>query len=624
MEWAIGRLLALPLRVFAFFVALCTLALRPASGFGRSSSLDKTEGADMAQTRVGPPQAMERVGLTLRLYMYARRLVIGLISFSVEIRRLRSEARQVSTDLFRFASEQCAQSPLERDKKTIFLVITCGQAVRNFLLSDVLVLLTEQYNVVILSPFAYSESFRRTYAAPGVHILPWFESFRSSTERLFQYYLMRKSGSRTHQGWLANLEARTKTETEQRYRFRKHYVLLRMSDALGSVIGQRGMQALAHSYFLAHLPKSMFKRLFAAYKPALVVSTTAHHAEAWPLTYFGRRHGCRTVANILSWDNTSTKPAMDTSCDRYTVWSSEMEGEFARNYPYVKTSPIVTGSPMFDMYYNRRGAMDRETFLNGLGLSPHRPYVLWTTNTPAGMPDEHQIIRWFWGEIDRSPLARRLSLLVRLHPKEDHEKYTSLRGLDNVALTLAGPPHWHSSDRWLPSEDDMRLLLNSMLHAAVSVNVASTMSLESFALNLPTINVAFKSSNNLKDHNLMWSFDMYHSSDHYRAIVDNGAVGLARSMDELLAQTIDALAHPNRRQKAMQETLKQKAAYCDGTSARHFVRVLSETVEARDRPIIERPASAGGDVVAIPVMQHEGVASSTMRGPRQRKRAMGT
>jgi alkylhydroperoxidase/carboxymuconolactone decarboxylase family protein YurZ len=431
---------------------------------------------------------------------------------------------------------------------------------------------------------------------------------------------MRKSGSRTHQGWLANLELRAKTETEHRSRFLKHYFLLRMSDALGSVIGRRGMQALYHSYFLSYLPKSMFTRLFSTYKPALVVSTTAHHAEAWPLTYFGRRHGCKTVANILSWDNTSTKPAMDTSCDCYMVWSSEMEGEFARHYPYVTTKLVVTGSPLFDMYYKRRGAMDRANFLTSLGLSPDRPYVLWTTNTPAGMPDEHKIIRWFWDQIGRTPLAGKISLLVRLHPKEDQEKYTSLLGLDNVALTLAGSPHWDSSDRWLPSVDNMGLLLNSMMHAAVSVNVASTMSLESFALNLPTINVAFKSSDTFKDHNLMWSFDMYHTSEHYRAIVDNGAVALARNMDELLAQTIDALEHPDRRQQAMRETLEQKAAYCDGTSARHFVEALIEVAEVQGlaSPAVER-LEASGEVVAIPVLQHEGAVSS--KAP-QRKKAM--
>jgi hypothetical protein len=79
----------------------------------------------------------------------------------------------------------------------------------------------------------------------------------------------------------------------------------------------------------------------------------------------------------------------------------------------------------------------------------------------------------------------------------------------------------------------------------------------------------------------MWSFDMYHTSEHYRAIVDNGAVVLARSMDELLAHTSDALNVPESRAKAMRQTLEQKAAYCDGTSARRFVEALSSAIVSK-------------------------------------------
>jgi hypothetical protein len=358
-----------------------------------------------------------------------------------------------------------------------------------------------------------------------------------------------------------------------------------MSDAVGSIIGQRGMQAFYHSYFLAYLPRSLFKRLFSDYRPALVISTTAQHVEAWPLTYFARRHGCKTLANILSWDNPTTKPAMDTSCDYYTVWSEEMRREMATHFPYFTTETIVTGSPLFDMYYDKRYAIDRETFLKSIGLPPDRPYILYTTNTPAGMPDECVIVERYWKELNQTKLAGKVSLLVRLHPKEDVTRYTALLDQPDVVVTLAGKPYWGNSDRWLPTEEDMQLLLNSMLHAAVSVNVASTMSLESFALGLPTINVAFKSSDEIKDHGLMWSFSMYHASDHYRAIVENGAVDLARSMEELIDSTVQALEHGNSRAAAMQKTLEQKAAYADGTSARRFVEAVQGVLEPEKAPL---------------------------------------
>ena len=600
MQWAVGRLLAVPLWLFALVVAAYMFVLRIAEYIGRRLGVINSDGSGVDSTQLVLP---------LRLYLYAfriaRKIGHGPNKFRGEIGRIRKEAHTVAADISTFSAEQRATNPLDRTRKTVFLTITCGQAVRNFLLSDVLALLAERYNVVILTPFAYSEEFRTAYAGPGIHVLPWFTSFRSATERLFQYYLMRKSGSSTHRGWLANLETRAKTATERRARFMKHYAVLRMSEGLGGILGRGGMQALYHAYFLSYLPRSMFKQLFSIYEPELVVSTTAHHAEAWPLTYSGRRYGATTVANILSWDNTSTKPTMDASCDYYTVWSSEMEGEFARHYPYVKTKLVVTGSPLFDMYYNRHAAKDRVSFLKGLGLPPELPYVLWTTNTPSGMPYEYKIIRAYWDEIQRTPLADKISLLVRLHPKEDAGKYSGLLGLERVALTRAGSPHWNSSDRWLPTQEDMELLLNSMMHAVVSINVASTMSLESFALHLPTINVAFKYGDVVKDHNLMWSFDMYHTSEHYRAIVDNGSVALAKSMDELIAETILALEHPRRRVGAMRKTLEQKAAYCDGTSAQRFVEALSNAIESRGQPVpvTDRPEFPGAREATVSALQ---------------------
>lgn len=70
---------------------------------------------------------------------------------------------------------------------------------------------------------------------------------------------------------------------------------------------------------------------------------------------------------------------------------------------------------------------------------------------------------------------------------------------------------------------------------------------------------------------------MYHFSEHYHALVENGAVALARSVDELVSMTMDALENPDRRAAAMRQTLRQKAAYNDGTSAQRFVDVV-ETV----------------------------------------------
>jgi hypothetical protein len=93
-----------------------------------------------------------------------------------EVKRFRQETKSKASDLATFVTKQQASNPLRGNVPTVFLLITCGQAVRNFLLSDVLDLLKRNYNVVILTPHAYSDGFFREYSKPGIHVLPWFES----------------------------------------------------------------------------------------------------------------------------------------------------------------------------------------------------------------------------------------------------------------------------------------------------------------------------------------------------------------------------------------------------------------------------------------------------------------
>jgi hypothetical protein len=50
-------------------------------------------------------------------------------------------------------------------------------------------------------------------------------------------------------------------------------------------------------------------------------------------------------------------------------------------------------------------------------------------------------------------------------------------------------------------------------------------------------------------------------------------------VDELVKFTIQALECGNGRAHAMQKTLEQKAAYCDGTSARRFVEAVAGILE---------------------------------------------
>ena len=472
--------------------------------------------------------------------------------------------------------KQKLQNPFDTNKKTIFIVITCGQAVRTFLLTDVLSILREKYNIVIVSPFAVNEDFVKSYTFKNVHVLPWFDNFNLLIEKILIYYHMIKSPSETHKYILKNIlnEKRAIEDEDSKY-----YALFRLVTFLDKFFSRKFLYSIFNIYIWTFLSNSLFKKIFKEYNPKLVILTAAHHSSGWPLTYYAKLNGCETLANIISWDNLSTKGMIDASCGHYSLWSEEMVEEKRQYFPFIKSKDYVVGSPQFDIYFDKTFLMNREDFLKSVGLNPSLPYILYTTNTPTAMPDEPEILKLFWDEIEQSEISGKVSLLIRLHPKDRLERYWNIKMKRNLAITLAGVPKYNGADSWIPDREDIIRLVNTMHHAAVSINVASTMSLESFCVKIPTINVAFNTGNYKKKY--LWSFDMYHRSTHYRALIEENSVAIAKSMKELVELTIDALKNKTKRLENMNKVLKQKVTYCEGDSAKRFCKVIYDILEKK-------------------------------------------
>ena len=73
--------------------------------------------------------------------------------------RLRAEGEALDRNISRFLAEQQRDRPLNPAKETIFLIVTSGQAVRGFLVTDVLDRLVARFNVVVITQYAYDPRF---------------------------------------------------------------------------------------------------------------------------------------------------------------------------------------------------------------------------------------------------------------------------------------------------------------------------------------------------------------------------------------------------------------------------------------------------------------------------------
>jgi hypothetical protein len=129
---------------------------------------------------------------------------------------------------------------------------------------------------------------------------------------------------------------------------------------------------------------------------------------------------------------------------------------------------------------------------------------------------------------------------------------------------------------WLtPAPEDSYLLPNMLRHAAVGVNVASTISLELCMFDRPVINVAYNPDGTDRDE---VDYARYYRFDHYRPLVESGCVTLASSEADMRRLLRQALTNPGESVDRGRAFLRSMfGATLDGRSAdrvaSHLVRL---------------------------------------------------
>ena len=96
-----------------------------------------------------------------------------------------------------------------------------------------------------------------------------------------------------------------------------------------------------------------------------------------------------------------------------------------------------------------------------------------------------------------------------------------------------------------PAPSDSLALINSIRHAALGINVASTVSLELCMFGKPVINIGYN-PRSLESETL--SYASYYDFDHYRPVVESGAVSVAWDQQQLRDLIVLSLKDPGEKQ----------------------------------------------------------------------------
>jgi hypothetical protein len=435
-------------------------------------------------------------------------------------------------------------------RPTIVLLISSGWGVRTFLQTDVLPELRRRARIVLFAAPDLVPTLRERLGE-GVQDVP-VEPLHPFNPKAGAYG---RAYQRRNHRFLRLSSTGTRRIKQAQY-YRTLYGLKRLAFDLRELEarlfarrdGLAAMEETERRLLLRDYPHAAeYERRLRGHGADLVVSTLPHAHEEAPPAILARHLGIPVGAWINSWDNLTSKPAYFTGYDHYFVWSEQIRSELLRYYPEAARATVdVTGVPHFDWYRREPMRMPREDFFAAYGFDPRRPLVLYGTATPHLAPAEHLVVQRLARDLAETAEAESLGfpqLLVRLHPGDGGGRFQDWSPGSSVALQVPGQRGRGTLGGYCPTFEENRELVSSIHHADVVVNLASTLTLDAAVCDRPVVNVAFDLSPEgpLSGR----AADKYYTHyDHYRTVVENGAVQLARSPQELFAQVAAYLRDP--------------------------------------------------------------------------------
>lgn len=450
--------------------------------------------------------------------------------------------------------------------RTIFLCIPNGHHAANLLRTDVLTCLLEvpHLRIVILSPLVRNARF-----------VSEFQHERVALEELYSYnppYVERAVYS-----VLKERFARRTGIESVRIEIKRQHLLGGNGRRRG---GSTMRRLLAGLPFPARIwlraielaaPDRRYAPIFKQHHPDILVTATAGiQFVEMPLIRQARRQGIPVMGVDLSWDHLTLKSQTLQRVDHLVVWNEQMRREAIAFHGFDPGAVEVSGIPQFDPYFRRGGVVERGRFLEEIGGKPSKKLITFTTVPQSRHPYQVQVIRAIQAALmdGRFGCAQ---LLVRVHPQDEIEPYAEFRGIPDVIVekpfTSVEMNGYYLAD---PTREERAHLANTLAHSNVLVNFASTMTIEASIFGVPVVNFVCDDP----AVPLALSPRRYYRFEHYRRIIDAGAVSLAENCDEVVSAIRAYLDNPSADCDGRQHVVRELCGFTDGRSGERVARAI--------------------------------------------------
>jgi hypothetical protein len=307
-----------------------------------------------------------------------------------------------------------------------------------------------------------------------------------------------------------------------------------------------------------------------------VLSFTPYHDQDVLALIAADRAALRTIVSVISFDNPTIRGRLPILPDRVSVWNDGMADQIRRSHPLLDPTRVeVVGAPQFDLHRRADLVMDDQEWRAALGLPATGTIVLYGAGPRRLVPAEHNLVRILDRAITEGRIPGDVHLLVRLHPVDPMEAWAAdVSGLRHTTVAAA----WAAGEipmRSWPSRDDLALQMSSLAHAAVHVNVCSSMTVDGAMFDRPQIGPTFVPGATPLQQTFVRRF---YDQEHWEPIARSGALVAVDDEAQLIDAVADALARPDRLQHEREHLLAGVLAWPDGHASERLAEVVARTL----------------------------------------------